>query len=56
MIILKQLLELCSPQIRKLISDFLNGLKSTSDATENDWDDILVHILFIVMGFPYEPK
>ncbi|MBA7524614.1 hypothetical protein ES705_16755 [subsurface metagenome] len=55
MIILKQLLDLCSPQIRKLISDFLNGLKASASNTENDWDDLLVHILFIILGFPYKP-
>ncbi|MBA7523128.1 hypothetical protein ES705_15251 [subsurface metagenome] len=54
MIILKQLLELCSPQIRKLILDFCNGLKSSASATENDWDDLIVHILFIILGLPYE--
>ena len=56
MIILKQLLELCSPQIRKLISDFLKALRTSADKTENAWDDIVVHILFIILGFPYEPK
>ena len=56
MIIIKQILDLCSPQIRKLILDFLNNLKKAAATTENDFGDLAVHLLFIIMGFPYNQK
>lgn len=56
MIFIRQLLELCSPKIRALVQDLLNRLKSETDKTPNDFDNILTHLLFIILGFPYKSK
>ncbi|NVM55342.1 MAG: hypothetical protein HWN66_16665 [Candidatus Helarchaeota archaeon] len=53
MIIIKQILELCSDPIRQMILEFLNSLRDTAAKTDNPFDDLAVHLLFIILGFPY---
>lgn len=54
--ILKLIFSQISPQIRKIILDFLLNLKSAASKTENDWDDIAVYFLFFIFGFDYNSK
>jgi len=52
--IIQKLLNDVSPEIRKMIKDFLVDLKVKADATENPWDDVLINFVLALMGFTEE--
>lgn len=54
--LIKVILGLCSPAIRDAIKVFLALLKKNAAATDNDVDDILVQVLYSVLGFEYKDK
>jgi len=43
--ILQNILELVSPEIRKLIVDFVLTLEEKAKLTPNLWDDVIVFVL-----------
>lgn len=43
--ILKTIMELVSPELRKLLVDFVLDLEVKAAATPNPWDDVLVLVL-----------
>lgn len=54
--LIKIILGLCSPAIRDAIKVFLGVLRKNAAATDNDVDDILVQVLYSVLGFDYKHK
>jgi len=42
---LKKIMEFVSPELRKLLVDFVLDLEAKAAATPNPWDDVLVFVL-----------
>lgn len=43
--LLKLILSVASPELRKMLEQFLDQLEKQAKATKNPWDDILVALL-----------
>ena len=48
--ILVDILVKASPEIKKIIADFVNHLEEKADKTENDWDNLAVHLLKMLLS------
>lgn len=52
--IVRQLLGLISPLLRKMIEDFARQFKDTAIKSENPVDDVAAYLLFLVIGLPWD--
>ena len=48
--IIAKLLEFVSPELRKLLVDFVLDLEAKAKLTPNPWDDVLVMVLKKLVG------
>lgn len=49
LLIIKQLLKVISPELRKLIEEWINNLEEQASQTPNPWDNILVGFLKVLL-------
>lgn len=50
------ILEQCSQPVRNLVGNFLKELRAASLKSKKDWDNVLVHAVFLIFGIPYKSK
>ena len=48
--VLGKVLEVVTPELRKMVESFLKDLYQKAKATQNPWDDFLVELLAVVLG------
>jgi len=48
--VLGKVLEVVTPELRKMVESFLKDLYQKAKATQNPWDDFLVELLAAVLG------
>jgi len=48
--IVKAILGLASPELRKAIVDYIDALDEHAKSTDNPWDDLFVSLLRVILG------
>ena len=49
--ILKAAVRAISPELRNVLQGFYTQLKKSAASTENQWDDLLVSVLGVILDF-----